>query len=32
VPDKSSYVVWICFETGLAVAAVAAMVYLVVHR
>lgn len=32
VPDRSSYVVWVGFETGLAMAAVAAMIYLVVHR
>ncbi len=32
VPNRSSYVVWVGFETGLAVAAVAAVVYTVVHR
>jgi hypothetical protein len=32
VPDRSSYVVWISVETGLTLAAVAAIVYLVVHR
>ena len=32
VPNRSSYVVWIGFETGLAVAAVAAVVYTVVRR
>ena len=31
-PNRSSYVVWIGFETGLAVAAVAAVVYTVVRR
>jgi hypothetical protein len=30
--DRSSYVFWMGFETSLAVAAFAAMVYLVVHR
>ena len=30
-PNRASYVVWIGFETGLAVAGVAAMVYIAVH-
>jgi len=31
-PNRASYVVWIGLETGLAVAGVAAMVYIAVHR
>ena len=32
VPNRPSYVVWLGFETGLAVAAVAGILYIVVHR
>jgi len=32
VPNRSSYVVWVGFETGLALSAVAAVLYVVVRR